>query len=118
MLAGVGGYAFAPLSHGALIQPGTVTVAGMALAWWVLGDRPAAARRLGVAVIVAGLAIVAGPGLFGGGALTPLGDAMFLAAGLMWAGFTVLSRRWGVAPLEGTVLVCVLSGRCCCRRRR
>lgn len=109
VLAGVGGYAFAPLAHGALIQPATVTLASLALAALVLGERPGRARLLGVAVIVLGLAVVAGPGLFQGGAATPLGDAMFLAAGLMWAGFTVLSRRWGVAPLEGTAVVSVLS---------
>jgi drug/metabolite transporter (DMT)-like permease len=59
---------------------------------------------------MAGLAVVAGPGLFAGGAMTPVGDAMFLAAGLMWAGFSILAKRWGAGPVEATVLVCVLSG--------
>ncbi len=110
MLAGVGGYAFAPLAHGALIQPAAVTVGSIALAAWVLRDRPTRERLAGVAVILGGLAVVAGPGLFAGGAMTPVGDAMFLAAGLMWAGFSVLAKRWGAGPLEATVLVCVLSG--------
>jgi drug/metabolite transporter (DMT)-like permease len=110
VMAGVGGYAFAPLAHGALIQPATVTIGSMALAALVLRDRPDRWRVLGVAVILAGLVVVAGPGLFAGGALTPLGDAMFLAAGLMWAGFTVLSKRWAVGPVEATVVVSVLSG--------
>jgi drug/metabolite transporter (DMT)-like permease len=110
VLAGVGGYAFAPLAHGALIQPATVTVGSLVLAALWLGDRPTRARLLGVGVILAGLAVVAGPGLFAGGAMTPLGDAMFLAAGLMWAVFAVLSKRWRVGPVEGTIVVSVLSG--------
>jgi drug/metabolite transporter (DMT)-like permease len=110
VLAGVGGYAFAPLAHGALIQPAAVTIGSIALAAWLLRDRPTRERLLGLGVIVAGLAIVAGPGLFAGGAMTPLGDAMFLAAGLMWAAFSILSKRWGAGPVEATALVSVLSG--------
>jgi drug/metabolite transporter (DMT)-like permease len=110
VLAGVGGYAFAPLAHGALIQPAAVTIGSIALAAWVLRDRPTRERLAGVVVILSGLAVVAGPGLFAGGAMTPVGDTMFLAAGLMWAGFSILAKRWGAGPVEATVLVCVLSG--------
>ena len=110
VLAGVGGYAFAPLAHGAVIQPAAVTVGSIALAAWVLRDRPTRERLLGVGVILVGLAVVAGPGLFAGGALTPLGDLMVLAAGLMWAVFAILAKRWAVGPVEATVMVSVLSG--------
>ncbi len=62
-------------------------------------------------VILVALAVLAGPGLFaGGGALTPVGDAMFLAAGPMWATFAVLCKRRGAGPLEATAVVSVLSG--------
>jgi drug/metabolite transporter (DMT)-like permease len=109
VLAGVGGYAYAPLAHGALIQPATVTLGSVLLAWIVLKDRPGLPRLLGVAVIMLGLAVIAGPGLLAGDALTPLGDAMFLLAGVMWAVFTILCRRWQVGPIEGTAVVSVLS---------
>jgi len=110
VLAGVGGYAYAPLAHGALIQPATVTLGSVLLAWLVLKDRPGLPRLLGVAVIMLGLAVIAGPGLLAGDALTPLGDAMFFVAGVMWAVFTILSKRWQVGPIEGTAVVSVLSG--------
>ena len=110
VMAGVGGYAFAPLAHGALIQPATVTIGSMVLAAILLRDRPDLWRGTGVGVILLGLVVVAGPGLLTGGGMTPVGDAMFLAAGLMWACFTVASKRWGVGPVEGTVVVSVLSG--------
>lgn len=62
-----------------------------------------------IATIAAGLAVIAGPGLLAGSPLTPLGDAMFIAAGLIWAGFTVLTRRWGIQPVAATAAVSVLS---------
>ena len=41
---------------------------------------------------------------------TLLGDLMFPAASLCWATYTVLSRRWGVAPVQSAAIVCVISG--------
>ncbi len=109
ILIGVGGYRFAPLAHGAVMQPAALTILGIALAAVVLKDRPTAARLAGVAVMLAGLAVIAGPGLLAGGSLTPLGDAMFIVAGGMWALFTLLTKLWKVAPLPATAAVSVLS---------
>jgi drug/metabolite transporter (DMT)-like permease len=109
ILIGVGGYSYAPLAHGAVLQPAALTLAGMGLAALVLKDRLTRPRLAGGLVIILGLAVIAGPGLLSGGALTPLGDAMFVVAGLMWAGFTVLTRRWGIAPLAATAAVSALS---------
>jgi drug/metabolite transporter (DMT)-like permease len=107
---GVGGYAFAPPAHGAVVQPASVMIGTTVLAAMMLKDRPDRARLTGLAFIASGLAVIAGPGLFQGGALTPLGDGMFMLAGLLWAGFTTLTRRWGVKALPATAAVSVLSG--------
>lgn len=109
VLVGVGGYAFAPLAHGAVVQPAALTLCSIGLAMLFLGDRPPRARIIGVAVILVGLAVIAGPGLLSTGAITPLGDLMFACAGALWAVFSVLSRRWNVSPLAGTAVVSVLS---------
>lgn len=109
ILFGVGGYLYAPLAHGAVIQPAVVTVLSMVLTAVVLGERPTPARVSGVAIIIAGIALIAGPGLFGGGSLAPLGDAMFAVAGALWAVFTLQSRRWQVPPVAGTAVVSILS---------
>lgn len=109
VLVGVGGYSFAPLAHGAVIQPSGLTIGALLLAALLLKDRPTPGRIAGVAVIVAGLAVIAGPGILSGGALTPVGDLMFLTAGLMWAVFAVLTKRWAVSPLQATAAVSVLS---------
>jgi drug/metabolite transporter (DMT)-like permease len=108
ILLGVGGYAFAPLAHGAVVQPAVVALASILLAWRVLHETPPASRLASIGVIVAGLAVIAGPGLLGGSAGAMLGDAMFALAGLGWAGFTVLARRWRIAPLPATAAISVL----------
>jgi drug/metabolite transporter (DMT)-like permease len=38
-----------------------------------------------------------------------VGDAMFLTAAVMWAGYTVLARRYGLDPLHSTAIVAVVS---------
>ena len=109
ILFGVGGYLYAPLAHGAVIQPAIVTILSMVLAALFLGDRPTRARVIGVTVIVLGIATIAGPGLLTGGGSTPVGDAMFAIAGVLWALFGLLSRRWQVPPVAGTAIVSILS---------
>ncbi|MEZ5936075.1 MAG: DMT family transporter [Alphaproteobacteria bacterium] len=106
---GVGGYLFAPLSHGAVVQPATVTLASMAIAWAFLGERMPGGRLAGVGVIIAGLVLIATgkSGAAGEGAW--IGDLLFMGAGLFWAVFTVLLKRWGVGGIGATAIVSVLS---------
>ena len=109
VLIGAGGYRFAPLAHGAVLQPAALTIGAMIAATIVFGERLTATRVVGIATILGGLAVIAGPGLRLATAATPIGDAMFITAGLMWAGFSILSKRWGVDPLAATAAVSVLS---------
>ncbi|MEO1723528.1 MAG: DMT family transporter [Pseudomonadota bacterium] len=109
MLA-VGGYAFAPLSHGMLFAPAAVFVVGTALAVIVNGERLSGRKVRGGAVVVAGLVVLSGAV---SGGIAPgvwRGDLLFIAAGTMWAGFTVLMRRWSIDPLRGTLRVGAVSG--------
>ena len=47
ILAGASGFLFAPLSHGAVVQPATITIAGLALGALLLDDRLTRMRRSG-----------------------------------------------------------------------
>jgi drug/metabolite transporter (DMT)-like permease len=109
ILLGVGGYAFASLAQGAVAQPAAVVVFTTLLAAWLLKDRPNRTRLTGLCVVLLGIGVIAGPGLFSGTAITPIGDAMFLGAGLLWASFTILARRWGIKAIPATAAVSVLS---------
>jgi drug/metabolite transporter (DMT)-like permease len=109
MLLGAGGYAYAPLAHGAVIQPAFAMMCTTILAAWLLRDRPPRTRLLGIGVMVVGLAVIAGPGLFEGNSQAPIGDAMFAFAGLLWAGFTVLANLWRVKALPATAALSAIS---------
>lgn len=62
--------------------------------WWLPGDRLGAAKLAGLAVAFAGVAFLflGNPGSLIGGGL--LGDAMSLAAGLLWAATTLYIKRF------------------------
>jgi len=109
VLIGVGGYKFSPLAHGAMFQPAGLILGGIALAALVFHERSPAQRLIGIIIMLLGLAFLAGPGLFSTTSLTPIGDAMFFSAGMMWAGFSILAKRWSISPLAATAAVSVLS---------
>lgn len=110
ILCGAAGFTFAPLAHGAIIQPSAMSLVTMALSSLVLGDRPTRARMLGTAVIFAGLVLITAAGLGGSGAEAWIGDLLFVMAGALWAVFSVLVKRWKIEPLHATAIVSVLSG--------
>ncbi|WP_426231672.1 DMT family transporter [Pararhizobium sp. DWP3-4] len=110
VLIGANGYHFAPLAHGAVIQLGMLTLMSICLAALVLGERLGLLRIVGLAVLIAGLATIAGPGLLSGGSQAWIGDILFAVAGSMFACFTILVRRWKISPVNATLAVSVLSG--------
>lgn len=106
---GVGGYTFAPLAHGAVVQPSALTLGAMAATWLIFGERPPRERALGVAIILGGLALIA---VGKGGTELPgawRGDLLFIAAGLFWVGFTILLRHWKIGGIPATAAVAVIS---------
>lgn len=109
IIVGASGYRFAPVAHGAVIQPGMLTLAGTALAALILGERPRPRNLVGIAILIGGLATIAGPGLVSASLQAWRGDLMFAAAGTMFAGFTVLLRRWRLDALAATAVVSVVS---------
>ncbi|WP_397453048.1 DMT family transporter [Pseudomonas sp. NA-150] len=109
VMIGASGYAFAPLAHGAVLQPGALTLMSFVLASWLLNERSKPRQLVGLAIVVIGLSVIAGPGLLAGGSQAPIGDMLFVLAGSMWALFSVLARRWHVAPVAATAVVSVLS---------
>lgn len=110
VLLSVAGYFYAPLAHGAVILPSMGMVATAILASLMFGERVGLVRGFGLAIVIVGLVIVSGAGLFGLSAQALIGDLLFASAGFLWAVFTVLGKRWGVSPLAGTAVVSVLSG--------
>ena len=108
-----GGYEFAPLAHGAIIAPSTVTIVSTIGAAIFLRERLGRAHLAGAAVVLLGIGLIGWDGIsqsaadVGGRAW--LGDLLFIASSLLWAGFTLLLRHWRLPALRATAVVAVLS---------
>jgi drug/metabolite transporter (DMT)-like permease len=103
------GFLLVPLGHGGVIQPSCAALGGLSLATLVLHEKLPARRALGAAVIVAGLAVIGGEALATIGTHGLLGDLAFAAAGLMFAMFSTLLRRWHIAPMRAVAIISVVS---------
>ncbi len=103
------GFHFVPLGHGGVIQPSSAALFGLLLATVVLLERLPPWRAVGAGVIVVGLCTIGVEAIATLGAQGLLGDGMFALAGLMFAGFGTLLRRWRVPPMRATVAVSVMS---------
>lgn len=102
-----GALQFAPPSHAAVFPFAAMSVAGLVLSALVLGDRLTPRKGLGIGIVLAGLLLLSGvdAASFSGRAL--MGDAMFVVAGTLWAGFGILLRRHRLDPLLATAVISV-----------
>jgi drug/metabolite transporter (DMT)-like permease len=105
-----GGYAFAPLAHGAVIAPATVTILSTIGAALFLHERLSRSHLVGAAIVLAGIFLIGWDGLAQpSGERAWLGDLLFFASSVLWAGFTLLLRHWRLPALQATAVVAVLS---------
>lgn len=100
-----GALQWAPASHAAIFPFAAMSVMGMLLSAWVLGDPFTWRRLVGIVTVLLGLVVLSGVtgSTFTGLAL--LGDLMFIAAGTLWAGFGIVLRRYQLDPLQATAVI-------------
>jgi drug/metabolite transporter (DMT)-like permease len=104
-----GALQWAPASHAAVFPFTAMSVMGTLMAAAFLGDRITVRKAVGIAVVVTGLVVLSGLSL---SSMTPralLGDLMFIAAGTLWAGFGIVSRKHRLAPLLATAVISVFA---------
>ncbi len=115
-LAATAGYGFAllayaafelaPAANGAVLLPGALPFVTTLLALLFLGEPITRARSTSLALIAAGIVLLAGWGfLEAPGAWR--GDILFLLATTSWAVFTILVRRWGLGALQATTAIAI-----------
>jgi drug/metabolite transporter (DMT)-like permease len=106
-----GGYAFASLAHGAVIVPSTVTIVGTIGAAFFLRERLSRDHLAGACVVLLGIGLIGWDGVAASraGERAWVGDLLFVASSLLWAGFTLLLRHWRLSALRATAVVAVLS---------
>ena len=104
------GYGFAPLAHGAVIAPATVTIVSTIGAALFLRERLGRNHMIGAAVVLAGIGLIGWDGMRQpSGERAWFGDLLFFLSSVLWAGFTLLLRHWRVPALRATAVVSVLS---------
>lgn len=100
-----GALQFAPTSHAAVFPFSAMSVMGLLIGAWVLKDPLTTRKAMGISVVLLGLLLVSGINGQSFTALTLLGDAMFIAAGTLWAGFGVMLRKHRLDPLLATSVI-------------
>lgn len=106
LLLAFGGLQFAPASHAGIMMNGTLPVFAAALAWVWLKDRPDRWRVLGMAVILAGCAMIGWDRDSGGVAPDAwIGHLMFLGAALFVAVNLIGTKAWQLTPMQAMVCI-------------
>ncbi len=103
------GFFFAPVSHAAVLLPGSLPLYTAVFAALLLGERFSRERLIGLAAIVAGDLLIGSTSLLQAfaGDNTWKGDAMFLGAAMTWALYSVLCRRWHLAAVPATCAIAI-----------
>lgn len=101
------GFVYAPAAHASVLMPGSLPLWTALLALLMLGERLTPPRVLGLALIVAGDALVGGSSLlkaFEGGTVWR-GDVLFMASALCWSIYGVLARRYALDAVRATIAI-------------
>lgn len=105
----VGGVAFAPALHSAVITFGVIPMASTALAYLAFREQPGLGRVAYLALILAGLVLFGWESLNAARASAWRGYLLFVLAATMWAGFGTLLKLWHVDASSTTATIVVLS---------
>ena len=98
-------FQLAPPSHAAVFPFSTISVMGTIMAALFLGDRITPRKALGIAIVLCGLFVLSGLQLSSLTRQSLTGDALFVAAGILWAGFGIVLRRYRLEPMLATAVI-------------
>jgi drug/metabolite transporter (DMT)-like permease len=108
MLMSTGGLQYSSASHFGMITPSTMLLCTTLGGFWLFGESLDRTKLLGIGAVITGLVLVAING-FHAGESTWQGDLMFVAAGALWAIYTLSLRHWQIEPMRATALVATVS---------
>lgn len=98
------GLQYAPAAHGGVMLPGILPVQIALLLWLVMGERWSGARLVSVALVVAGVTLLARD-TFGEHPGAWRGDLLLFGGSFAWAVFTLMVRTWRVPALGATLAI-------------
>lgn len=103
------GFMLVPLGHGTTIQPACAALFGLLFASLVLHEKLTVSRMVGGVILIAGLIVFGGESLATIGTHGVGGDLLFATAGLFWAMFGTVLRKWHVAGTRAVAVVGLMS---------
>jgi drug/metabolite transporter (DMT)-like permease len=105
----VGGAAFAPAIHSAVISPGLIPLMSALQAYLFLGEPSSKVRLTGIGIIIVGIAMFSFEAVTGAREGAWRGDLLFVLNAILWSAYGLLARRWKIDAIEGTTTICILS---------
>lgn len=102
------GFRHAPANHAAMLLQGAMPFSVAIITYVLSGELPNRQRLTGLALIAIGIGAMAFDS-FHATSSTMLGDGLLVGAGLCWATYTVLLRRWHYKPMDATIAVTLLA---------
>jgi drug/metabolite transporter (DMT)-like permease len=108
-LVATAGFIFTPASHGAALTPGVLPFFAAAYAVFLFDERLTRQRILGLALILAGVAMIGGHGLWFAPGAQRIGHALFLFASFLLATYGAVLQRSKVSALDGAMICAVYS---------
>ncbi len=102
------GFKHAPAAHAGILLPGLLPFEATLLTWLILGERPSRLRAAGLFIIALGVCSLAMEMLMIGFS-TWQGDIAFVAAGSIWALYSILVRKWQISAWDATIGCALIS---------
>lgn len=104
-LLAMAGSKFAPVAHMGVIIPGGMALGVAVLARALLGQTFSRMRIAGLCLLTIAITLLGLDGLGSVTARSLLGDGMFLAGAVLWAGYTIAFRKCGLNPIQATSII-------------
>lgn len=103
------GFSAAPALHGAIFMHGAMPLFAAVLAWLILKQVPSRRGLFGLALIFAGMFIIAWDATRNATMTQTIGDLSLLAASLSWCLHAVFAQRYNLAPMHSVAVVAFFS---------
>ena len=104
------GLGLATAAEAGVLVPGTIPLFVALISTFTVHERIGRVARIGLALIVAGVALIVVPALLNAAGWQLIGYAICLGSAIMWAAYTIAARKAGVDALHLTAIITVISG--------
>jgi drug/metabolite transporter (DMT)-like permease len=104
------GLKMATAAEAGVLIPGTIPLFVALISTVTVQEKIGRVARIGLASIVAGVALIVVPAVLDAAGWQLFGYAICLVSAIMWATYTIAARRIGVDALHLTAIIMVISG--------